>query len=70
MATGKGKNCQKFKILTVLKSAHQKLLGIVQSKLKISSWEIHYIKRDTLLFIAAGEARAALEVTLTPLVQV
>ena len=48
-AMGKGKNCQKLKILAFLKSPHQKLLEIVQSKLKISFWEIHYIKRNTLV---------------------
>ena len=40
-ATGKGKNCQKLKILAFLKSAYQKLLEIVQSKLRIPFWEIH-----------------------------
>ena len=39
MATGKGKNCQKFKILTFLKSAHQKLSGNVQSRLNFSNVE-------------------------------
>ena len=48
-AMGKGKNCQKLKILAFLKSAHQKLLEIVQSNFKMSFWEIHYIKRDTLV---------------------
>ena len=38
-ATGKGKNCQKFKILTFLKSAHQKLSGNVQSRLDFSNVE-------------------------------
>ena len=39
MATGKGKNCQKFKILTFLKSAHQNLSENVQCRLNFSNVE-------------------------------
>ena len=38
-AMGKGKNCQKLKILAFLKSAHQKLSGNVQSRLDFSNVE-------------------------------
>ena len=39
MARGKGKNCQKLKILAFLKLAYQKLSGNVQSRLDFSNVE-------------------------------
>ena len=40
MATGKGKKCQKLKILAFLKSAHQKFSENEQCKLFFPFWEI------------------------------